>query len=90
MRIPDLSVYDGLPDTVNLTSKDVIKVFGYSPTITASFLYKRGYIPKPTALKNPTNYNKVAVAYRKHMKAPSNRLFWSLGELRKLKKELEK
>ena len=58
MRVPNLSAYKGLPDTVNLTSKDVVKVFGYSPTVTASFLYKNGYIPKYTEAKKTTNHNK--------------------------------
>jgi len=90
MRIPNLSIYKELPDTVNLTSKDVIKAFGYKSTIHASCLCRQGYLPKPSKLQKPEKPNKRTHIFRKHSRLPANRVFWNLGELRELAKELEK
>ena len=81
MRIPDLDIYEGLPDRTLINSRDVVAIFGYSKGYQAANLYPKGLIPKPTGrIPNGLRNNQP--------RSPTT--FWKLGDLRKLKIKLDK
>ncbi len=87
MRIPDLSVYDDLPDATLLNHKDVIRAFGYKNLSGGAYIHD-GLIPKPT-MKGDAIKRMQSRWDKGYSKMSKRTNFWRLGDLRKLKIELE-
>jgi len=80
MRIPDLELYKGMPDSTIIYSADMFEIFGYKLNRNSSVTYfiRNGSFPSPSKI----NFMKL-----KGCKA-NTKYVWSLGDLRKLQKEL--
>ncbi len=77
MRIPNLDVYEGMPNHTRLRSRDVLLVFGYKGRGATQYVIKK-LIPPHTIAKPIWGKHRNPI------------FFWVLGDLRKLKLQLEK
>lgn len=69
MRQANLSNYRGQPDDLELSSKDVMKIFGYNYGYSAGF---KRYLPTPLEFVGDKS------------KKGNYKYYWLLGDLRKL------
>ena len=92
MRMPNLDIYEGLPDHTMLRAKDVVNVFGYKGGQgSVSTHVKKNLIPEPSKKLDDFTPTKK-YGYRNTSKErinSGNLRFWKLGDLRKLKLEME-
>jgi len=81
MRAPNLEIYKDLPDDRIFNSRDVLEAFGYGRKTKASCLVTNGLLPPPS---------KINKSFAKHAwnRSRTNRLLWTLGDLRKVESEL--
>lgn len=94
MRIPNLDIYEGMPDHTMVNAKDMMSIFGYKgkPQATDRFV-KVGLMPSPSErFDDLRNDKSKSYGYRNFSKSrenTANRKFWTLGDLRKIKLEME-
>lgn len=75
VRLPEWT--NSLPDHTNLTALDLLQFFDYKRTSCVSHAALKGLIPPPTFRKNRSSGSNIF----------KPKLFWKLGDLRKLYKE---
>lgn len=87
-RKPDLSTYEGLPDSSLLDSDSVMIVFGYTGKSWYKYV-KENRIPKPDIKSgcDPYSSNHKSIFKAGKRTAFKHRAFWALGSLRKLLNE---
>jgi hypothetical protein len=83
MRIPDLTIYEDLPDNTKLRPREVLRVYKYKGG-DASCYVSQGLIPKPT-IKIDKSSTYTGYGRRTPIKGM---LYWTLGDLRKVASEL--
>ena len=89
-RKPDLSGYEGLPDSTLLDSKSVMRVFGYASKRAGCAYAKEGRIPEPFKQSGIPSNRRSDYGF---LLNPNNstsfkrKAFWRLGDLRSLLNE---